>query len=163
MQREPVPTDESSPGTAPLNGTLDSPVAAADEALDFHTIGYEEFTPNVASVAEVRQFVRRVLEEQGLKEESVAGCELIADELATNALTYAGSFYSVVVEQSEASVRIGVRDDSRILPTLRENTAESESGHGLRIVSETSSHWGAESLGLGKETWADVATEPGGV
>ena len=92
----------------------------------------------------------------------MAGCELIADELATNALTYTGSFYSVVVEQSDESVRIGVRDDSRILPVLRESTADSESGHGLRIVSETSSHWGAESLGLGKETWADVATEPGG-
>ena len=107
---------------------------AAETVPDFQTIGYEEFTPNVESLAEVRRFVRRILEEQGLKEESVARCELIADELATNALTYTGSFYSVVVEQSEASVRIGVRDDSRILPVLRESTVDSESGRGLRIV-----------------------------
>jgi anti-sigma regulatory factor (Ser/Thr protein kinase) len=160
MEDKPVLTDESSAQVTALGGLSDSHVAAAEAASDFQTIGYEEFTPNVASVAEVRRFVRRVLEEQGMKEESVTGCELIADELATNALTYTGSFYSVVVEQSEASVRIGVRDDSRILPVLRESTADSESGHGLRVVSETSSRWGAESLGLGKETWADVAMEP---
>jgi hypothetical protein len=152
MEREPVQTDQSSSQVTPL-GFSDSRVAAVEAAPYFQTIGYEEFTPNVASLAEVRRFVRRVLEEQGLKEEPVAECELIADELATNAITYAGSFYSVVVEQSAASVRIGVRDDSRILPA---------SGRGLRIVSETSSHWGTESLGLGKETWADVVTEPGG-
>ncbi len=160
MEREPVRTDEPSPQVTPLGGLSDSRVAADEAAPDFQTIGYEEFTPNVASVAEVRRFVRRVLEEQGLKEESVGRCELIADELATNALAYTGSFYSVVVEQSEAIVRIGVRDDSSILPVP---TFDSESGRGgLRIVSETSSHWGAESLGLGKETWADVATGPGG-
>ncbi len=163
MEREPVLTDESFPQVTPFGGFSDSRVVDAEAAHDFQTIGYEEFTPNVASVAEVRRFVRRILEEQGLKEESVTGCELIADELATNALIYTGSFYSVVVEQSEAIVRIGIRDDSRILPVLRESPADSESGRGLRIVSETSSHWGAESLGLGKETWADVATERGGL
>jgi hypothetical protein len=162
VEREPVRTDESSSLLTPLGGFSDSRMDAAETVPDFQTIGYEEFTPNVESLAEVRRFVRRILKEQGLKEESVARCELIADELATNALTYTGSFYSVVVEQSEASVRIGVRDDSRILPVLRESTVDSESGRGLRIVCETSSHWGAESLGLGKETWADVSTEPGG-
>jgi anti-sigma regulatory factor (Ser/Thr protein kinase) len=162
MEREPVATDESSPQVMPPGGFSGSRVAVAEATPDFETIGYEEFIPSVASVAEVRRYVRRILEEHGLTAESVTGCELIADELATNAITHTGSFYSMVIEQSEASVRIGVRDDSRNLPVLREITADSESGHGLRIVSETSSQWGAESLGLGKETWADVATEPGG-
>ena len=100
------------------------------------------------------------MEKQGFKQDSVTECELIADELATNALRYAGSSsYSVVVEQSAASVRIGVRDDSRTLPVLRDVDVDSESGRGLRIVSETSDEWGSESLGLGKETWADVTTE----
>lgn len=163
MEREPIVTDESSPQVTPPGGFSDPRVATAEAMPEFETIGYEEFTPNVASVAEVRRYVCRILEDHGLTEESVTGCELIADELATNALTYTGSFYSVVVEQSEASVRIGVRDDSRTLPVLRESTTDSESGRGLRIVSETSSQWGAESLGLGKEIWADVATEPDGL
>ncbi len=161
MEGEPVLSDEATPQRAPLAGFSDPNLAADEPAHDFETLGYEEFTPTSESIAEVRRFVRRVLEKQGLEEASVTGCELIADELATNALTCTGSFYSVVVEQSEASVRIGVRDDSRVLPVLREDAADSESGRGLRVVSETSSSWGAEPLGLGKETWADVAKEPG--
>jgi anti-sigma regulatory factor (Ser/Thr protein kinase) len=133
-----------------------------ETSSDFQTVGYEEFSPNVDSIAEVRRFVRRVVERQGLEEDSVNGCELIADELATNALTYTGSFYSVDVEQSETRVRIAVRDDSRVLPVLRQPTADSESGRGLRVVSEASTYWGADSLGLGKEIWADIATESGG-
>lgn len=165
MEGKPVLPEVASPPSqvTPFSEFSDSRVAAAEGAPDFETIGYQEFTPNVASVAEVRRFVRRILEEQGLNEKSVAECELIADELATNALIYTGCFYSVVLEQSEERVRIGVRDDSRILPVLRVSTGDSESGRGLRIVSATSSLWGAESLGLGKETWADVATEPQGV
>lgn len=154
MLREQSSADEPSFVSTPR-------VAPLETAGDFETIGYEEFSPDAESVAEVRRFVRRVLQELGLKEESVTGGELIADELATNALTHTASFYSVLVEHSETKVRIGIRDDSRILPVLRVSTPDSESGRGLRIVSETSSHWGADSLGLGKETWADIATKPG--
>jgi anti-sigma regulatory factor (Ser/Thr protein kinase) len=163
MEHEPVLTGKSVPQAMAADACSDPVITVGDTTSDFQTIGYEEFTPNVASIAEVRRFVRGLLEQHGLKEESVAACELVADELATNALTHTGSFYSVVVEQSEASVRIGVRDDSRILPVLRENTVGSESGRGLHIVSETSSHWGTESLGLGKETWADVETGCDGI
>lgn len=157
MGQERVPTDESSLEATSFGGSSDS--SAGEGAPDFQTLGYQEFTPDASSVAEVRRFVRRTLEDNGLMEEFVNECELIADELATNAFRYAGSFYSVVVEQSDANIRIGVRDDSRILPVLRDAAVDSESGRGLRIVSETSHDWGAESLGLGKETWADVETE----
>lgn len=158
MGQERVPTNESPPEATSFGAGTNADASGA--APDFETIGYEEFTPHPESVAEVRRFVRRILEKQGLNQDSVTECELIADELATNALRYAGSpFYSVVVERSEASVRIGVRDDSRNLPVLRDVAVDSESGRGLRIVSETSQDWGAESLGLGKETWADVTTE----
>ncbi len=149
------PAEESSRHQEPVQ-------PSADLAVEFETIGYEEFTPEVASVAEVRRFVRRLLQKLDLEEDFISGCELIADELATNALTHTGSFYGVLVEHSGASIRIGVRDDSRVLPVLRETIATSESGHGLHIVSETSNQWGTESFGVGKQTWADVSTDADG-
>jgi anti-sigma regulatory factor (Ser/Thr protein kinase) len=138
----------------------DEPQPSSEADLSFETIGYEEFAPDVTTVAEVRQFVRQILENHGFNSQSVFACELIADELATNALKYSGMFYSVAIELSNVSVRIAVRDDSRVLPALREYAIDTDEGRGLSIVSKTSTDWGIESLGLGKETWADVAAEP---
>ena len=115
---------------------------SAGNKLEYQTIGYQEFAPEVATVAEVRRFVRQVLDGQGFDRQSVTTCELIADELATNAVTYAGTFYSVVVELSDVSVRIAVRDNSRELPALQERIVDAESGRGLSVVSETSTNLG---------------------
>ena len=83
--------DDTSDRLTALDGIDPSDTPSAEAAPEFHTVGYEEFTPHAPSVAEVRRFVRRVLEDAGLTEDSVTACELIADELATNALVYAGS------------------------------------------------------------------------
>jgi anti-sigma regulatory factor (Ser/Thr protein kinase) len=123
---------------------------------DIETIGFEEFAPSPECIALVRQFVGRVLESHLLPADQVFECQLIADELATNALRHAGSIFSVAVEIADTGVRIAVRDDSSDYPVRRHSSTESLGGRGLSIVSATSEEWGVESLGLGKETWADV-------
>jgi serine/threonine-protein kinase RsbW len=127
--------------------------------VSFETVGFQEFTPNSDSVAEVRRFVARVLESYGFAADRVFMCQLVADELATNAVHHAGTLYSVAVEVSGAHVRIAVRDDARALPEVREASLEALTGRGLAIVAGTADHWGSESLGLGKEIWADVHQE----
>jgi two-component sensor histidine kinase len=89
----------------------------------------------------------------------VFACQLIADELATNALLHARSYFSLAIAISPRSVRIAVRDESRSYPVLTVPSSDALAGRGLSIVSETATRWGSESLGRGKETWADYAVD----
>jgi anti-sigma regulatory factor (Ser/Thr protein kinase) len=148
---------KNEPEPAPLALVDQHDGVASNETSDFETIAYQEFDPEVGTVAEVREFVRKVLTAQHVDEEEIFACQLIADELATNALTHAGTCYSVAIESSLEHLRIAVRDDSRVLPVLRKVAPSSESGRGLSIITETATEWGAETIGLGKEAWADVA------
>ena len=123
-------------------------------SLEVHTVGYREFAPTRDCVREVRHFVKETLERVGLDKDSVFELQLIADELAANAVLHAGSVFSVAIELTEEVVRIAVRDDSNSPPVAQPATAES--GRGLVIVSGTASGWGSASLGRGKEIWADL-------
>jgi anti-sigma regulatory factor (Ser/Thr protein kinase) len=125
-------------------------------AVEAQTVGFQEFAPLPASLAEVRRFVRSVLEDLGIGDDRIFECQLIADELAANAIQHAGTGYSVGVELTDTSVRVAVRDDSDVVPVARLSSAEALGGRGLSIVAGTASGWGTVPLGLGKETWADV-------
>jgi len=138
----------------PYNGATPEQEELEDRA--YETVGFQEFAPTVKSVAEARRFVGEVLERFTVNADQRFACQLVADELATNALCHAGSYYSVAVELSGAHIRICVRDDSRSLPEIRITHLDSIRGRGLLVVAHTAEAWGSESLGLGKETWADV-------
>jgi anti-sigma regulatory factor (Ser/Thr protein kinase) len=138
------------------DGVPDDDAFRHHSSLEVETIGFQEFPPQVDSIAQVRRFVRRTLESAGVSNEHIFDCQLIADELATNAVRYAGSMFSVAVELTDSFIRVCVRDDSDSLPVERDVSAEALGGRGLTLVSGTSSSWGIVSLGLGKETWADV-------
>jgi anti-sigma regulatory factor (Ser/Thr protein kinase) len=133
----------------------------ASSAVTFETAGFQEFTPTADSVAEARHFVGDILSRRGFGADHVFGCQLVADEFATNALVHAGTFFSVGVEVAGERVRIAVRDDSDNPPVLRESSLESLRGRGLSIVANESAEWGSDSLGLGKETWAEVISTSG--
>jgi anti-sigma regulatory factor (Ser/Thr protein kinase) len=129
-----------------------------DEA--FETAGFHEYTPTADSVAEARHFVGDILTARNFGTDHIFGCQLVADEFATNALVHAGTFFSVAVEIAGDRVRVAVRDDSGAFPVLRESSLESLEGRGLSIVAKESEEWGSDSLGLGKETWAEVISTP---
>jgi anti-sigma regulatory factor (Ser/Thr protein kinase) len=136
-----------------------SPIITQDElrdhaSLEVHTVGFREFTPTRDCVREVRHFVKETLGRVGLDKEDVFEVQLIADELAANAVLHAHSVFSVAIELTEDLVRIAVRDDSND-PPVPQQTARDEHGRGLVIVSGTASGWGSASLGRGKEIWAD--------
>ena len=125
--------------------------------VEVHTIGFQEFTPSPGCVGEVRHFVKHTLEEAGVDQDAVFDCQLVADELAANAVRHAGSIFSVGVELTDTLVRIAVRDESNALPEQKDSTPDAPNGRGLVIVSGTSGGWGSVPLGRGKEIWADVA------
>jgi two-component sensor histidine kinase len=129
--------------------------------LEVHTIGFREFTPSRESVPEVRQFVKETLQRVGLDRDTLFECQLVADELAANAVLHARSIFSVAIELTQELVRLAVRDDSNERPEEQHAAPREESGRGLVIVSGTASGWGSVPLGRGKEIWADVSRTSG--
>lgn len=123
---------------------------------DFETLGFHEFLPTTEEVVAARRFVHETLLAQGASRDVIAGAELVADEFALNAVRHAGTFFSVAVEAAPGAVKIAVRDDSGAYPHLRHNSLESIAGRGLSIVAMTAEQWGVESLGRGKEVWAEL-------
>jgi anti-sigma regulatory factor (Ser/Thr protein kinase) len=89
----------------------------------------------------------------------VAVGELIASELATNAIRHSGCrLFRIKVSRPEpTTVRILISDTSRVEPVLRAADAASESGRGLRLVADLSTQWGCDRRNWGKRVWAEMA------
>jgi anti-sigma regulatory factor (Ser/Thr protein kinase) len=121
---------------------------------DLRVLGFHEYLPQAGDVAEARHFVRQALEADGADPDFIGAAELIVDEFALNAVTHAHSFFSVLVERGDSAVRVGVRDDSDVIPKIPDHLTTSLHGRGLTIVAKTAEEWGTEPLGRGKEVWA---------
>ncbi len=80
------------------DGVEDDDQFRAHSAVEVQTVGFREFPPSVASVAEVRRFVEETLLPAGIDSLRIFECQLVADELAANAVRHARSDFSVAVE-----------------------------------------------------------------
>ncbi|WP_233358653.1 SpoIIE family protein phosphatase [Thermomonospora amylolytica] len=109
------------------------------------------FPPAATSVAAARRFVRRTLNEWDLAQ--VADDALLAtSELATNAVTYAGTAFEVRCTLEDGGVRIEVLDQH---PTrhIAMPSVEATSGRGLPSIDRLASSWGITYEGLTKGVW----------
>jgi hypothetical protein len=105
---------------------------------------------------EARAFVRHVLE--GWGEGAREGeAEIIASELATNAVRHARSPFCVSVTRTPAAIRIAVRDASSDHPRRIVRDDCEYGGRGIRLVAALSIVWGTTAEADGKTVWADVA------
>ncbi|MFE3106837.1 ATP-binding protein [Kitasatospora indigofera] len=114
------------------------------------------------SAAAARRLLRTTLHEWQLGDLVEAG-ELIVSELAGNAAKTGcrGSMAVTVERVTDRSVRISVRDSSRILPCLIDAGPVAESGRGLALVHHlTGGHWGANAEPYGKTVHADLRARP---
>jgi serine phosphatase RsbU (regulator of sigma subunit) len=112
----------------------------------------------VEVVAKVRAYVAdelRRLDRIDLTDDA----ELVASELATNAVLHGEGIVRVAVDPVDEGVRLEVHDRTRVPPVLALATAEAMTGRGLRLVAAVSSRWGVEPAGTGKVVWAEL--EPG--
>ncbi|MFF0379732.1 ATP-binding protein [Actinoplanes missouriensis] len=87
--------------------------------------------------------------------------QLIASELATNAITHAGTAFDVFTAYTERYLRISVQDGDLRLPRIADRPPPTSTimlpgtGRGLRIVAAMATHWGATTTtGGGKIVWA---------
>jgi serine phosphatase RsbU (regulator of sigma subunit) len=115
--------------------------------------------PRPAVPGQVRRLVRRALADWGL---SACGevAELLASELATNAIRYASRPIGLRLMRTDV-LMCEVSDDDHHLPTLRPVTDADEAGRGLILVSRLAQRWGANRTNQGKAVWFELALGPG--
>ncbi|MFF8844155.1 SpoIIE family protein phosphatase [Streptomyces sp. NPDC015127] len=121
-------------------------VIAADDSATWHL----EADPAV--VAHARTLVVRQLSHWGLDELSFT-TELVASELVTNAIRYAGGG-SVELRLIRAGVLIcEVSDASSTQPRMRRAGATEEGGRGLFLIAQLTERWGSRYTRRGKTIW----------
>lgn len=115
------------------------------------------------SVRVVRQYVREAAsyQEPDTPEDALGTLELLASELATNAVRHGarmspGASIRVVVDARPGRTRVEVHDDCPTLPYIRPASSLAERGRGLLLVSLMAAAWGCADRQGGKLVWAAV-------
>jgi hypothetical protein len=114
------------------------------------------FAPDATSPRAARRFVGEVLRAQRWPSKTVEDAQLVASELATNALIHAATSFLVTVEVLVTTVRITVSDGSELLPRVRHLGTSAPIGRGLTVVGALASRFGASATDAGKKVWAEV-------
>ena len=104
---------------------------------------------------DVRAFVRSVLDAWG--ESRLDGeAEIVASELASNAVRHARTPFRVCMTRRAAAIRIAVRDASFDQPDHQTWDHSVAGGRGVRLVAALSRAWGTEEEVDGKTVWAEL-------
>jgi anti-sigma regulatory factor (Ser/Thr protein kinase) len=106
------------------------------------------------SAAQARRFVRQHLDTHHLGA-MTDDVELVASELATNAMQHAGTPFHLRLEAFDDTLRLTVSDGSRDGPVHLAAQPLDTGGRGLEIVDLLSRSWGYLEDGSGKSVWAD--------
>ena len=111
------------------------------------------------AVAQARRFVRDTLIRWGA-DEAIDDAVLLTSELATNAITHAGTPFEVVCRVDDSSVQVEVvdRDPTRLLPAPRDAGDLSVSGRGLLMPVMLAAAWGVSYAAESKTVWFRLAT-----
>ena len=116
-----------------------------------------ELPHDATSVSVARRFIREKLEQWGL-EPLLDDTLLVTSELATNAITHAGSGCRIRLSLSDSTLRIDVVDTGAGTPEPQPESQTEEHGRGLHLVDALTTAWGLEMVpGEGKLVWAELA------
>jgi anti-sigma regulatory factor (Ser/Thr protein kinase) len=118
------------------------------------------FAADPQSLSQVRAFVGASLLERA-DGHLVADLQLVASELATNALVHTGMPFTVALEQDARCIRLTVSDGASAFPVQQTAArALDQSGRGLSIVEALSSDWGVRLGPNGsKSVWASFDSQ----
>lgn len=117
--------------------------------------------PIAASVPRMRDLLRRLLRSWRMPDAGDGIVELLATELAANAVQHARSDMTVIVRYLGDVVRIEVGDGSREQPRPRQAHDDDIDGRGLALVEVLAKEWGTLPTRTGKRVWCDVAIDTG--
>ncbi|MFF0133710.1 ATP-binding protein [Streptomyces mirabilis] len=107
-----------------------------------------------------RRLVERALVSWGLAGLSDDAC-LIISELVANAVrhTNADEIRVSVRRITTCGVRLGVADESRVMPHLGTPRLDDPRGRGLPLVDALSERWGTDRHPWGKRVWAELGDD----
>ncbi|WP_433324248.1 SpoIIE family protein phosphatase [Spirillospora sp. CA-294931] len=118
------------------------------------------FPSAAGSVADARRFVRRVLTDWGV-EESADDAVLATSELATNAVTYAGTSFEVACRLGDGEIQVEVRD-LHPTRTISMPGINASSGRGLPSIARLALSWGVTYDRRTKGVWFRLPGPGGG-
>ncbi|MEU2260889.1 SpoIIE family protein phosphatase [Streptomyces sp. NPDC019645] len=111
-----------------------------------------------AVVADARHLVLEQLTRWDLDELGFT-TELIASELVTNAIRYAGGPVRLRLLRTDA-LTCEVSDPSNTQPRMRRARTSEEGGRGLYLVAQLSRRWGSRYTREGKTVWSEQSLPP---
>lgn len=107
------------------------------------------------SCRRARRELQRFLSAQ-LPEPVVQDAVLVLHELVANGVDHARTPMRFTARVCDGSVRIGVRDGSRVVGRPQPPDVTAARGRGLQIVANVARRWGVRPHPAGKTTWAEV-------
>ncbi|WP_244283106.1 SpoIIE family protein phosphatase [Streptomyces flavidovirens] len=110
--------------------------------------------PDPAVVADARALVVGQLSRWGLDELAFT-TELVASELVTNAIRYAGGGPVELKLIRTATLICEVSDPSSTQPRMRRARATEEGGRGLFLIAQLTERWGSRYTRHGKTIWTE--------
>ncbi|MCO6006068.1 ATP-binding protein [Actinoallomurus purpureus] len=124
-----------------------------------HTTVRAAYPADRTAVAQARRFVRNTLMAWGA-EDAIDDAVLLTSELATNAITHAGTSFEVICRVTDSSVQVEVidREPTRVLPAPREGCDLSVSGRGLLMPVLLAAAWGVSYAAESKTVWFRLPT-----
>lgn len=117
--------------------------------------------PVPASVARMRALLQRLQSSWRMPDASDGVIELLATELAANAVKHAQSDMTVIVRYLGDVIRVEVGDGSRETPRPRQAADDDLDGRGLALVDALAAQWGVLPTRTGKRVWCDVNIDTG--
>jgi anti-sigma regulatory factor (Ser/Thr protein kinase) len=127
-------------------------VPAPGEVLDVSA----DFPAQLSAVSDARCLVADTVRRWGHEDPLVADAELVAAELAANAIIHARMPFRVSVQRFGPAVRIAVHDHATALPAVLEPDPARLTGRGLYLIGAISRRWGVEITPDGKTVWAEL-------
>jgi hypothetical protein len=110
------------------------------------------FVTAPSSVRQARKFVVDSVAGTGVDE---FAAELLASELATNAVVHAQTDFDVRVCSSPVVVRVEFTNDAPEMPFAMKEASE-QRGRGMRLLAELASHWGTQTGRDTKMVWFEL-------
>lgn len=131
-------------------------VARVTSDLETERVITRRLPPTSASVSLARRFVRQLLAEWQVADETSGDVELALSEIITNAARHSEDTLDLRLTCTEDRVAFAVSDSSHRMPgVVTEADSDATSGRGLFLVEAVASRWGIESDGLGKTVWCE--------
>ncbi len=127
--------------------------------VDTSDLGADVQVPHRAdSVPAARAFLARLLDGWGVADEVIDDAILLTSELMSNAVKHGSGVVDLEIEVNDGLLRVGVHDDDRDTPVVRDTGAASPGGRGMWIVQSLARAWGSEfnGEGPGKTVWFEL-------